>query len=445
METRVFRVLSGLANTAVEAAGSPLYAPTTGAIVLLQGQIGLYDVDTLTSQNPATGLSSLTPGKYFFALGTDANGEITDTAAVAESFVKSLIIDTTQPLKMTQQAAVTAVTQQKSFTWTSTDCETEYCIKVNINSPQIAQAMGWNPLYKSFNVTTDCCDDSCDTCGGGDCDALADLIVTAINDDKDAFLTATKNTQYDLAWSSVDISAYATSAADSNFTFGGETFVFTSGDYTGDAAGDATELEDELQAFLDAANLGGTVTVTRNGAGDYDIAIAGTYVSAATLDASGEDDAATPTATTNGCPNVSVIANIPAIAQYCSMPTNVLDVDVVTFDMYGDCGWDCNFTEVENRAAVAAEGTGAYVLGLEQEATGYGKDHWYRLSGMLRPDTGRSTLTDSSLTHKLYVIEHQDLHEGAPSGHYFRSVWKTIIACPTTSTSAISGLDTTVA
>lgn len=435
MNTRVHRVFSGLNQaTSIKSSGANLYNLTTGAINLTDRQIGFFNAETLVSLD-VTGANRLISSgvPVIIAMGYDSNGDGT-----VDSVIKSLPIDSTRITKISKQGYKCPLPQIKRFTWTSTDCDTEYCLKFNFNSVAIAEALGFNPLYKTFSVTTDCCDDACETCGGGDCDLLADSMVDTINDDSDAFVTATKQALNNLSLANVDISSYV--AGDyAVVTAGGQSFYFEQGDYTADAAGDAAELQTELQAFIDSYNLGGTVGVTRNGSGDYTIAITSAYISSINFDPDGEDDTTTATAVVGGCPTVFTVANFAAIADFCQLPINLTEPNGLTFDIYGDCAFDCNLTVTDVQDLQYEQGEGVGVKDMEEEASGYGVDHWYRYTKLIQPDPVRNLLTDVTKNYAIYVIEHQDLHEGAPSGHFFRSTLQTILAVPTGTVNCSTG------
>lgn len=434
MNTRVHRVFSGLDETlAVETGSQTLYNLSTGAINLADREIGFYDADTLTSVD-TTGANRLTTetGKIIIAMGYDSTGNGT-----VDTVIKSLPIEISKLVRVTKQGYECPVAPVKRFTWTNTDCDTEYCFKVNINSVALSQDLGFNTLYKTFGATTDCCVDGCDTCGGGDCDALADLLVADVNSDLDGFLVATKQANNTLAFANEDVSVFDAPAADfMTFTAGGSTFSALIPDLSGDDAAAATALETAIQAVITANGLGGTATVTRNGAGDYSLAITSNYIESIDFyDASVSTTVAaistTATAVTDGCPSVYIEANFSAIADFCHLPVNLVEPNGVTFDLYGDCAFDCNFTVTDVRSLQYEKGNAITVKDMEEEASGYGVDNWYRFTKLVQPNPTRTLLTDTSKNYAVYTIEHQDLHEGAPSGHYFRSNWQTIIAVGT--------------
>ena len=433
METRVHRVFTGLNEAiALETSGNNLYNQTTGAINLADRELGVYDAETLVSLN-VTGANRLTTesGPVIFAMGYDSTGDGT-----VDTVIKSLPIDPSRLVKVSKQGYACPKAPIKRFTWTTTDCETEYCLKFNVNSVQISEYLGFNSLYKTFSVTTDCCEDGCDTCGGGDCDALATLLVDAINDDKDAFFTATAQDNNTLAFTSEDISVFDAPTLDFMvFTAGGNTFYALIPDLSGDNAAAATALQNAIQAVITANSLGGTATVTRNGAGDYTLAITSNYIDSIDFyDYSASPTVAafstTATAVTDGCPSIYVTPDFAAISDFCHLPVNLTEPNGISFEIYGDCAFDCNLTVTDVQSLQYEQGEGVGIKDMEEEAAAFGAE-LYRFTSLTQPDPTRTLLTNISDNYAVYVIEHDDLHEGAPSGHFFRSRWKTIIAVPT--------------
>jgi hypothetical protein len=434
MNTRVNRIFTGVDETkSVLASGTALYNLTTGAINLTDRQLGVFDASTLVSLD-TTGGNRLTTesGKVIIAMG------VANSAGVVDSVVKSLPIDVSKIVKVEKAPYVCPIPAVKRIVWTTTDCETEYCLKINLNSVELSETFGYNPLFKTFNTTTDCCEDGCDTCGGGNSATLATAMTAEINSDKDSFVTATVQVQNDLTLANEAINAWVVGdlTSDPNVGIatvvaGGNNYYFTQGNYAGDAAGDATELQTELQAFIDSYNLGGTVTVVRNATTDYTVTIAGTYIASINFDPDAGDVTTTAVATTAGVPSIFFQANFTAIADFCHLPINLVIANGVSFDIYGDCAFDCNLTVSTVASLVIEAGDGIVVKDMEEEASGYGVDGIYRYSGLLQPHPTRTFLTDVTKNYAVYTIQHQDLHEGAPSGHYFRSDWLTILAIGT--------------
>jgi hypothetical protein len=379
--------------------------------------------------------------KIFFAVGRDSTGAEA-SGGTADYIERSLDIDVSRIRNSSTVEYSAPQNQIQILTWSNTDCESEYCLKFNFNAVRISEDLGFNPLYKTFNNVTDCCDDSCDTCGGGDCAELATDFAAVVNDDKDGLVTATVQVQNTLSFETEDISGL-TDAADAIITAGGHTFTFTLGDYTGDDAAAAAQLEDDIEAALDSFNIPYTsVTVVRDGPGDYNLDIVG--VQAEEIDFEDGTITTTATATENGCPSIYFELNPYAIADWCNLPRNYTEPIGVTAEIFGDCEWDCNSTINVVQDMAYEIGGGETVKFAELEASGFGmtSDPLYRYNSLLNPNFERTTYASTSTDYVQFVIEHIDNHEGAPSGHFFDSVLYTLVAQDTSLTTLNTNLDT---
>ncbi len=69
------------------------------------------------------------------------------------------------------------------------ECDTEYCIKLEYRNEETRAHNGFTPFYKSYVVTTACCDE-CADCASGDANELSLLFTQAINNDTNGFATA---------------------------------------------------------------------------------------------------------------------------------------------------------------------------------------------------------------------------------------------------------------
>lgn len=431
MENRVNRFLTPSSNTAFRANGTALYNLSTGAITLNDGELAIIDVDTL--QVTGTGGTWGSTKKAMFVVARDLDGD-----ATVETIQTSHVFEVGKNLVSgyEKQVHVDPVAQVKALTWTTTAAETEYCFKVAFSNPMIAEYMGWNELYKTFSVTTACAPT------GTDCVALADEIVDLVNADPDGFITASKiNGDF-------TITGFSQTTIDANdsfrITYNGVTTSVTLTDVTVDDAATAALIEAELQAALDDNGFGGTVTVTWNALTNTDITITGAAADSMLLyDDSG---AATLQAFTagdvDGCPVIELTANFAALADFCNIPVNIFKTEGVSMTITPMCGFECNSAVVEPQSLVYEENGGIVVKALEEESTGLYLDHLYRFTGLgASPHPSRTLYVDDTADYTTYVIAHTDLHEGAPSGHYFRSNLKTILAIDETLTNVITGLD----
>lgn len=171
----VFNVLITKGNQAVLPAGQ---RPDT----LAPGQIGVFSYDTGLSLSAASNVADAR--EIFLAVGLDTDGDgATDNIAksAGHKITRNLVTALTDHCSV---AALGKIVQLSNFT---ASCETEYAIKIEVRNQMGYLMHGYNPIYKSFNFVTGCCDDGCTT---GDCDAssqplLALGLAQAINADQD--------------------------------------------------------------------------------------------------------------------------------------------------------------------------------------------------------------------------------------------------------------------
>lgn len=492
MENRVHRFLALTDNTiGMVAEGTQLYNLSTGAFNITDGQLGLFNYETKAAvETTWTGVK-----KVFFAVGVDSDGDGT-----VDTLVSSLPITVGKNLVegYEKQSYTCPKPQVKFLRWDDTNCETEYCLKINLSGVPISEALGWNVLPKSFHHETDCCDD------GDNCETLAADLVSLINNDPDGLFTAAVVSTGDFTVANDDATAYE----DFYVSYNGTVYT-TALTAVADSAVGAALLAEEMQALLDSSGVDGTAAVTFNATTDFTVVITntiadevyfyaggetqtggagaitftdsntllsanppamGSFTNGATIVIQGSNgndglytistvpaatgfdiaeatfnSTASQAATTitvsevtlltatdsDSCDGISITANFDAVADFCNIPVNLVEPNGVYMEIVGGCGFDCNLTVTEAQALQYEQGNGYYVKMYEQEATGYGADHLYRFSGILtNPDPSRTMYTDPTQNYILYVIDHVDLHKGAPSGHYFRSEQRTIIAVP---------------
>jgi hypothetical protein len=431
MEKRVSKFLS-LVNSgkAVVSNGTSLYNLTTGAFNIDPGQLGMFDYNTkiaISSSVPST------TKKVYFVVGVDADGDGT-----TDNLEVSLPIDIKRVTGVEKQDYVAPVPQMQFINWAKTSCETDYCLKVNVDSVEISEYLGFNPLYKTFTVTTDCCDADCDTCGGGDCALLGASLVEQINADPDKFFSAALVTPGDFTLENVDL----TSDTEVDIVFNGVTTTSAAVTVSDDAAG-ALLLQNSISDALVASGLGGKATVVFNATTDFTVLILNSAAASITLDSTG----AIASTDSDGCSGILLTTNFTALSDFCQIPTSVLDTSGVSLTITGLCGFDCNLTVTEPQKLVYEMNNGVTIKNREEESTGFGTNLLYRYTSLTNtPDSviNRDLYTDASLKYVTYAIEHVDNHEGAPSGHRFDSTQYTILAVATSGAGAGSTTETAI-
>jgi len=430
MEKRVSKFLSLVDNTqAVVANGVSLYNLTTGAFNVAPGQLGLFDYDTKLAISTAI---PATTKKVYFVVGVDADGD-----ATTDNLESSLPIDVKRVSGIVKQDYVAPVAQLKYITWNKTDCETDYCLKVNVDSVEISEYMGYNPLYKTFTITTECCDSDCNSCGGGDCALLGASLVAEINADPDKFFSAALVSPGDFVLSNVNLTMDTSVVVDFNG-------ITTTGAFTvADSVGGAAALQTAIQAALTTSGTGGTVTVVWTAAEDFSITVLNSAATSITLDTTG----ALTSTDSDGCSGIMLTTNFTKLSDFCQIPISVLDTSGVSLTVTGLCGFDCNMTVTEPQSLVYEMNNGVSIKNREEESTGFGPNLLYRYTSLTNTPDGvinRDLYTDASLKYVTYSIEHVDNHEGAPSGHRFDSTQYTILAVATTGAGATHTTKTAV-
>jgi hypothetical protein len=172
----VFQVLVPKGNQALLAAGSTVEA-------LAVGQMGFFDYNTNLSLNA----SSPVPSEFYFAVGVDTNGDSVKDKVLFSAGHKIPVRANGRIVAVEDKCSVAALGKIVEISGFTADCETDYSVKIEVRNQQGYLYHGYNPIRKTFDVTTGCCDDGCTT---GDCDAssqplLALALAQAINSDPD--------------------------------------------------------------------------------------------------------------------------------------------------------------------------------------------------------------------------------------------------------------------
>lgn len=154
---------------------------------LAVGQLGVFDYDTGLSMSAAQA-ANLKGRRFFLAVGVDRDGD-----AVVDDVIMSSggVITPSLVSSITAQCYTASAPKIVDITGFTAKCDTEYCIKVELENAASRLDVGHQSPYATFVVKTSCCTDDCETCPTGDCSELGGLIVDAINNDPAALLTAT--------------------------------------------------------------------------------------------------------------------------------------------------------------------------------------------------------------------------------------------------------------
>lgn len=177
----VQQVLITTGNQAVLAAGNPITA-------LGVGQVGVFNAHT--NQSLGTGSAAADCGEIYLAVGINRSGAgggatLEDINPSAGQLIQSPLVRA-----YTNRCYVAPAPMILDIADFVVKCETEYGIKFELRNGQVYSQYGYNQFVKTFFAKSSCCGDQCSPCADGDCNDVANQLVTQINKDPDQLLTA---------------------------------------------------------------------------------------------------------------------------------------------------------------------------------------------------------------------------------------------------------------
>lgn len=438
MEKRVFRIIPATGNQALVSAGTSLYNLTTGAFNILDGQLGIFNYDTKVAVDP----SSMGGVKSIFLVRR--NGD---------TLVQSLRIDLKEVQHASKECYTAPAPEKWKLSWTRTDCNEEYMVKVAASSVEIMESLGYNFLEKTFTYKTDCCADCEGGCGDGNCSKVAENLVEVINADPDQLFTAAVVSANDFAKQTITVAAatYTTGAVSIDLrgplATGTANIIRLNGPFP---TGSAALLQSEIQLQLDNLGFSGTatvaevstnyeITITNTGAARFGIGAHAT--TAATADTAATTALASP-ANVDSCPGVEITTNFKGVTAHCGLNPDYVFPNGVSLTVTPLEGFNCVANVVKSQSLVLELGAGYDWAERAEQASGLYQSSPYRFSPLIRPDDLRFNLVDTSINYISYIITHHDKHEGAPSGHYFEAELVTAVLIPSTSGTTETALNT---
>lgn len=413
MEKRVFRILPTTGNTAVVSAGTQLYNLTTGAFNISDGQIGVFNYDTKAAVDP----SSLGGVRSVFV-----------ARRVGDELIQSHRIDLKDVQSASKECFAARQPEIWKLSWERTDCNEEYQVKIQADSVEIMESLGYNFLEKTFTYKTDCCKECEGGCGDGDCSQVAENLAEVINADPDQLFTATL------------VAANDHSIDTDGFDFAEEiTITVEVGDVTFTTVGtfaDVDALANALSSLLSSNNVGGSVSVT----GDV-ISIANSNATEISVEGDGDIDVTATLSDADGCPSILITTNFKGLTKYCGLNPdyvfpNGVSIHVTPLDKFG-----CVASASKLQNLEYGQGYGYDWADRAEQASGLYQSSVYRFAPLMRPDDLRFNKVDVNTNYISYIVNHHDKHEGAPSGHYFESELVTVVLIPTTAGTTETGLD----
>lgn len=445
MEKKNLRVLATDNNTVNASAYLTSDWPTWHAAAvgtIAAGSIGFFDEEGNANvgdvSNAAfTGLAT-SAKKVFVALKVGAN----DTR-------RSDLIDPKQVKSITYQAAVAGTPKQiKIDAVSNIDCETEYCIKIRYESPEIAKTYGYQDMIKTYSYVTRCCGTACGCPDGAVWDALYGLAEQVNNDQESGMNIATEKTINYMAVRNTTASIDTNDLdVDATFTQGSTTVTLASADtgYQGNAASLAVGDQMKVGATADLDISG--VNVSTGAYDTFRVESVGTtsfvidrpwpYATITHAGASNTGVAVIPKATVEAYADSTWLGVLVGTAVVESTATSKMYTSTYTTDFFVglECNLDCNATVTTTTDVTQPEGYGADIQQLELWARSYESKHGVYGGSLItnQPTGGSATGTDYhavvGTTYNQWIIEYYDAHTSAATAGAVASPKKLIIAC----------------
>ena len=356
------------------------------------GGIGVFNANTNLSVD---GTDLTTAREIYLAVGVDrdADGTIEDVNK------SSGIIQVPNIVAYTIKCYQAAQSQIVDITGFKAKCDTEYLVKVGIRNQAAYYNYGFNYPFKSFVVHTSCCEESCGGCPEGDCTELADKIVTAINEDPEAIMTAIP------FGNRGSLAITGAPDADGNITVevGTETYTVAILD-ADDEAGVATKVAAAIMANADSKYVAYVSTATVYILAKVPTSDAGDVVTFTDTDTTGATAtesnlayyplAATGTsafaaAYPGACLGVRITASPIAVETYCKVNLKYEFPRSTALDVVLGTGFECNGTVETIQELAFEEGSGYDIARQEYLAGGWnGKPGPYSQSELVGESIG---------------------------------------------------------
>lgn len=250
----VSQILAPIGNLACLASGA---RPDTLAI----GQVGFFNVHTGLSVDGSVPVDAK---DIFIAVGSDPLG----TGSLSDIIVSTgQMIQAERAKYLTFKGYLAALPKIIDVAAFIARCETDYQLKIELRNGLGYELNGYNQIAKTFNFKTGCCADQCAPCALGDTNELALGMIKAINNDPEAFLTATGVNHKVLA----TVNTEPTADGNVVVTIGGK-YIYTVAVLNADTfTTSADKIVAAINASADpifASNVAGAITVNGSTAGN---------------------------------------------------------------------------------------------------------------------------------------------------------------------------------
>jgi len=373
----------------------PIPAATADVIVdttktvddLAAGDIGVFDYNTGKALNATTAKNV---NEFFVALAVDTTGDGVKDEILTSAGTKIKAKDIQSYELKCYTAATEQVVDVHSFT---ADCDTEYGLKIEINTDEKYMNYGFNQAAKTFIVKTGCCE-GCESCGTGNCAELTKLLIDAINADEDGLMVASAFANV----GDITITAAAGSAGVAGVTIDSTVIKFDllAADTIITTAAKLAEAINATTKFSAKSDGVSKVSIVMKGAAASGAISLSTVVGSLAIS---KNDIATATITDlsdaatgfkaiygDGCPSLRLTGVTQAINSYCNVNTKYYKqrTPVLTVSKVQETGFACTGTIVTTTDPVMREGAGYDLANIEYQVGGFiGKPGIYRTGDLI--------------------------------------------------------------
>jgi len=453
MEKKNLTVLVG-ANDTIAGNDEAISAGITDEVALYS----VGDMQTVPSGTMTTAIGG-SRGVFFGVTMADGN------------FYRSDYIMPANITQITEQGDIDAVGQASTIaSFENIDCETEYCVKVKYDSPEIAKNYGYQAMVKTYSYVTRCCGSACG-CPDGAAWDVAMGIAEQLNNDPESAMNLTATTAKTILSATVNTSAFAWDTAseltnEHNLVKGSKILTIgTAATYEASAA--TLVAGDMIRWDFDDETAVGTLT------GTSDVfrveAVSGLNI---TLDRPWPHANLTVTAADNTGSQVIEKASAEALADsswtlYVNFAdghaynvaagshTGIIDNSgagslkwtrpyVVSAKIGLECNLDCNAVVTYGTAATQPEGYGYSIIQKELWANkGAGKKYGPYSGTTLysRPVADVDYFAVAATPYTQYIIDYVETQPSAATDSNMPRPKRLIIAVPTASTTVTAELN----
>lgn len=424
----VFNVLVTTGDQAVAEKGSDLDA-------LAVGQIGVFNRDTNLAIDGTEQIKD-----FFIAVGVDKDGDTVkdDIAVSAGQMIQKRNIK-----EYTFRPHTPALPMIVELTDYLASCDTDYAVRLEFRNQEVYRRQGYNQYSKAYTVRTACCE-GCEDCPSGDCQELANLLVTDINNDADDLVLA----ELFVNQGSIEITGEPTGDGNITVTANGESQIVAILD-ADDAAGVATKIAAAFAsstvnlavadgAFVYFYPLGNSVS-NPTGTVTYD----DTDTTGATADVVNSTSVVVTSeelaALEGVCPGIRMTTKPLAVRNFCNINLKYYHPRQTAIVPALVEGFDCNGTLTTTQEPRMEEGNGYDIKQKEYHAGGWeGNPGPYRVSQATGTAFNITYLADQTVEYDQFMLAYDQFSVSGWQEHLNNLA--TIIAIPATDTTTRDAL-----